>query len=254
MEDTKPMEIKLQPNRGVNEGNIDFVCRGGQDPLLSLRANGDIFVRGKLAENDTQVVDSMRRLLGGVPTSFGLSKNLLARVKDRAGSLERAMEEGDIEAAVRWSSMMDGWYMLACDLCPSDVSQAIYDVFAPLKGRLMEKVKERTEKFDELQQEAANSEANYLEADKTSSEIFDMKRSRLLVSHRLLAVLCLNPEFPEACRVPTGLLRDAIAECDPVSAKLLRDGVNVVVVKHALEAEIAKFDPPVPGMVEEGEG
>jgi hypothetical protein len=34
-------------------------------PILELRANGDIFVKGKLIENDIEVVDAMREFLTG---------------------------------------------------------------------------------------------------------------------------------------------------------------------------------------------
>ncbi|MFP3379718.1 hypothetical protein SB767_25410 [Bacillus sp. SIMBA_069] len=35
-----------------------------REPILELRPNGDILVKGKLIENDIEVVDGMRELLG----------------------------------------------------------------------------------------------------------------------------------------------------------------------------------------------
>jgi len=34
-----------------------------QEPIIRLETNGDIFVKGKLVENDKEVVDGMRELL-----------------------------------------------------------------------------------------------------------------------------------------------------------------------------------------------
>ncbi len=42
-----------------------FMFFNGKDdtPILELRADGDIFVKGKLIENDKEVVDGMREFL-----------------------------------------------------------------------------------------------------------------------------------------------------------------------------------------------
>lgn len=42
--------------------NFSFVGNDGSE-ILRLDANGDIFVKGKLVENDKQVVDGMRAFL-----------------------------------------------------------------------------------------------------------------------------------------------------------------------------------------------
>jgi hypothetical protein len=36
----------------------------GETPMLELKSNGDIFVKGRLVENDKEVVDAMREFLG----------------------------------------------------------------------------------------------------------------------------------------------------------------------------------------------
>lgn len=36
---------------------------GDDNPILSLKANGEIYVKGKLIENDIEVVDAMREFL-----------------------------------------------------------------------------------------------------------------------------------------------------------------------------------------------
>lgn len=51
----------LFSDKDVNQ-NIDFYA-GGQ-VIISLKVNGDIYVKGKLVENDKEVVDGMRGLLG----------------------------------------------------------------------------------------------------------------------------------------------------------------------------------------------
>ncbi|AIM29142.1 hypothetical protein DF16_orf00726 [Bacillus thuringiensis serovar kurstaki str. YBT-1520] len=37
--------------------------RVGEQEMVSLKSNGDIFVKGKLVENDKEVVDGMREFL-----------------------------------------------------------------------------------------------------------------------------------------------------------------------------------------------
>jgi hypothetical protein len=49
------------PNQIIFYQNGDITT----PPILELRANGDIFVKGKLIENDIEVVDAMREFLTG---------------------------------------------------------------------------------------------------------------------------------------------------------------------------------------------
>ena len=49
------------PNQIIFYQNNDITT----PPILELRANGDIFVKGKLIENDIEVVDAMREFLTG---------------------------------------------------------------------------------------------------------------------------------------------------------------------------------------------
>ncbi|MGG2938137.1 hypothetical protein ABEO66_29205 [Bacillus pacificus] len=51
----------LFSDKDVNQ-NIDFHA-GGQ-VIISLKDNGDIYVKGNLIENDKEVVNGMRELLG----------------------------------------------------------------------------------------------------------------------------------------------------------------------------------------------
>ena len=51
----------LAPNQITFYQNGDITT----PPILELRANGDIFVKGKLIENDIEVVDAMREFLTG---------------------------------------------------------------------------------------------------------------------------------------------------------------------------------------------
>jgi hypothetical protein len=45
-----------------------FPKDNGEDPLMFLDSNGDIYVKGKLVENDEEVVDGMRMLV----THYGI--------------------------------------------------------------------------------------------------------------------------------------------------------------------------------------
>lgn len=47
-----------------DENNIEFFVQSIKTPIIELKSNGDIFVKGKLIENDKEVVDGMRLLLG----------------------------------------------------------------------------------------------------------------------------------------------------------------------------------------------
>jgi hypothetical protein len=55
------IQPSLQPNQITFYQNSDRIV----SPILELRANGDIFVKGKLIENDIEVVDAMREFLTG---------------------------------------------------------------------------------------------------------------------------------------------------------------------------------------------
>ena len=47
----------------VAENAIIFNVTGLDIPVLELRQNGDIMVKGKLIENDVQVVDALREFI-----------------------------------------------------------------------------------------------------------------------------------------------------------------------------------------------
>lgn len=47
--------------RDTSHNSINFMV-GGQE-IISLKSTGDIYVKGKLIENDKEVVDGMRELL-----------------------------------------------------------------------------------------------------------------------------------------------------------------------------------------------
>ncbi len=62
------MENKNIKIRETNiENNIQFNLNENlEEPILLLKENGDIFVKGKLIENDKEVVDALREFLNGV--------------------------------------------------------------------------------------------------------------------------------------------------------------------------------------------
>ena len=45
----------------IQSNNITFTS--ATEPILELKGNGDIFVKGKLIENDKEVVDALREFL-----------------------------------------------------------------------------------------------------------------------------------------------------------------------------------------------
>ena len=60
-----PGNLSIQPSLQPNQ--ITFYQNGDitTPPILELRANGDICVKGKIIENDIEVVDAMREFLKG---------------------------------------------------------------------------------------------------------------------------------------------------------------------------------------------
>ncbi|MED3100946.1 hypothetical protein BTT_64980 (plasmid) [Bacillus thuringiensis serovar morrisoni str. 4AA1] len=72
--------------RDTSQDSINFMV-GGQK-IISLESTGDIYVKGKLVENDKEVVDGMRELLNG-NNSKGDSEKFrcaLLRIRDLYGN------------------------------------------------------------------------------------------------------------------------------------------------------------------------
>ena len=60
----KEEEFKLIPTPLLMEPQtITFQNSGESTPIIELKANGDIYVKGNLIENDKEVVDAMREFL-----------------------------------------------------------------------------------------------------------------------------------------------------------------------------------------------
>jgi hypothetical protein len=58
MKDTLTLKPDFAPN------TISFITKEfNEEPFIKLCENGDIFVKGKLIENDIEVVDAMREFL-----------------------------------------------------------------------------------------------------------------------------------------------------------------------------------------------
>ena len=53
---------KLEQQAQTEEGSISFFVNK-TNPILELKSNGDIFVKGKLTENDTKVVEALKDFL-----------------------------------------------------------------------------------------------------------------------------------------------------------------------------------------------
>lgn len=58
---TEESDIKLGGQ--LSENTIAFNVNTVEEPILVLKENGDIFVKGRLAENDKEVVSAMREFL-----------------------------------------------------------------------------------------------------------------------------------------------------------------------------------------------
>jgi len=64
MENNQNQSTKDQSlTRAIEPNTISFHFTGQDTPILKLHANGDIFVKGSLAENDKEVVEAMRTFL-----------------------------------------------------------------------------------------------------------------------------------------------------------------------------------------------
>jgi len=57
--------IKLTSLIPKEKNTIFFIQDNGAREILKICENGDIFVKGKLAENDKKVVDALRKFLKG---------------------------------------------------------------------------------------------------------------------------------------------------------------------------------------------
>jgi len=55
--------VFVDHSQSINEPAIVFRLPSDKEPILLLKDNGDIFVRGKLVENDKEVVQGMRDFL-----------------------------------------------------------------------------------------------------------------------------------------------------------------------------------------------
>ena len=58
----------------ISEQNVVFLKNNGTKELLKFCENGDIFVNGKLVENDKEVVDGLREFLKGQQTFNKMEK------------------------------------------------------------------------------------------------------------------------------------------------------------------------------------
>jgi hypothetical protein len=58
----------------ISEQNVVFLKNNGTKELLKFCENGDIFVNGKLVENDKEIVDGLREFLKGQQTFNKMEK------------------------------------------------------------------------------------------------------------------------------------------------------------------------------------
>jgi hypothetical protein len=57
------LNLKLTPEIPIDQNTIFFMVDNGNTEILKLCENGDIFVKGRLAENDKEVVDALKEFL-----------------------------------------------------------------------------------------------------------------------------------------------------------------------------------------------
>ena len=61
----------LAPASDMEPNTITFHTGDETEPILKLCQNGDIFIKGKLVENDLEVVEGMRKFLENVKSKGG---------------------------------------------------------------------------------------------------------------------------------------------------------------------------------------
>jgi hypothetical protein len=61
----------LAPASDMEPNTITFHTGDGTEPIIKLCQNGDIFIKGKLVENDLEVVEGMRKFLENVKSKGG---------------------------------------------------------------------------------------------------------------------------------------------------------------------------------------
>jgi hypothetical protein len=61
----------LAPASDIEPNTITFHTGNETEPILKLCQNGDIFIKGKLVENDLEVVEGMRKFLENVKSKGG---------------------------------------------------------------------------------------------------------------------------------------------------------------------------------------
>jgi hypothetical protein len=61
----------LAPASDIEPNTIIFHVGNETEPILKLCQNGDIFIKGKLVENDLEVVEGMRKFLENVKPKGG---------------------------------------------------------------------------------------------------------------------------------------------------------------------------------------
>ena len=59
----------LAPSSDIEPNTIIFHVGNEAEPILKLCQNGDIFIKGKLVENDLEVVEGMRKFLENVKSN-----------------------------------------------------------------------------------------------------------------------------------------------------------------------------------------
>jgi hypothetical protein len=66
---THKLAVNPNENIEINQSSLEFSTVfqvKGNEEILKLCENGDIFVKGKLAENDKEVVDALREFLNSL--------------------------------------------------------------------------------------------------------------------------------------------------------------------------------------------
>ena len=63
--------LKLLKPSDLESNTISFITADETEPIIKLCQNRDIFIKGKLVENDLEVVEGMRKFLENVKSKGG---------------------------------------------------------------------------------------------------------------------------------------------------------------------------------------
>jgi hypothetical protein len=102
----EPSGLTVVESNPIDTSTIEFRLNPSEPPQLSLRANGEIFVNGRLAENDKAVVDGLREIIAAFSAQ---RKSPRVFRHNKSGNLYEYLLEGinepDLVKTIAYKSM-----------------------------------------------------------------------------------------------------------------------------------------------------